>query len=175
MSASPQCEIQIKALKKLSLSALRQKWVELFKTLPSKSARSDYLIRAIAYHLQVKELGGLSPGSAKRLKQAVQDYKATSEVALKPKPLINILHPGARLLREWQGRTHEVLVLEQGFQYRGEKHQSLSVIARKITGTHWSGPRFFGLEASKSNAAYPPDKSGPAFIVDLNRGCAHGL
>ncbi len=61
------------------------------------------------------------------------------------------LRPGARLIREWNGETHEVLVTEEGFQWRGQKWRSLSAIAREITGTHWSGPRFFGVRTGRSH------------------------
>ena len=60
------------------------------------------------------------------------------------------LKPGTRLIREWQGRTYEVLVLEGGFSWEGKPHRSLSAIARKVTGTAWSGPLFFGLRANRS-------------------------
>ncbi|MGI9450483.1 MAG: DUF2924 domain-containing protein [Geminicoccaceae bacterium] len=63
------------------------------------------------------------------------------------------LKPGARLMRAWQGRTHTVLVLDDGFEWQGERHGSLSAIARKITGTRWSGPRFFGLDKPAKEAA----------------------
>lgn len=59
--------------------------------------------------------------------------------------------PGARLVREWHGRTHTVTVTEDGFEYAGMTYASLTKIARKITGTHWSGPRFFGLLRSKAS------------------------
>ena len=60
------------------------------------------------------------------------------------------LKPGTRLIREWEGEAHEVTVLEKGFRWRGQKYASLSPIAREITGTRWSGPRFFGLKSSSS-------------------------
>ena len=56
------------------------------------------------------------------------------------------IKPGTRLLREWQGVTHEVIVLDDGVRYRGETWGSLSAVAREITGTRWSGPLFFGLK-----------------------------
>ena len=62
------------------------------------------------------------------------------------------LKAGAKLVREWRGETHDVLVLEDGFQWRGQHWRSLSAIASEISGTHWSGPRFFGLQA-KAEAA----------------------
>jgi hypothetical protein len=58
------------------------------------------------------------------------------------------MKPGLRLVREWRGETHTVLVLEDGFEWNGNRRRSLSAIAREITGTHWSGPRFFGLKRS---------------------------
>ncbi|MBN8998663.1 MAG: DUF2924 domain-containing protein, partial [Rhizobiales bacterium] len=62
------------------------------------------------------------------------------------------LLPGARLLREWHGKTHVVTVVEEGFDYAGKRYRSLTEIAREITGTHWSGPRFFGLGAAGGKA-----------------------
>ena len=63
------------------------------------------------------------------------------------------LKPGARLVRAWGGETHEVLVVENGFVWRGKTWASLSVIAREMTGTRWSGPRFFGLDKPKAAGA----------------------
>ena len=61
-------------------------------------------------------------------------------------PILSVgLKPGARLVREWRGRTHTVTVTEEGFEYAGANYSSLTTIAKKITGAHWSGPRFFGL------------------------------
>jgi len=70
-----------------------------------------------------------------------------------------LLKPGTRLLREWGGRTHTVIVLDEGFEYDGERYRSLTEIARHITGAHWSGPRFFGL---REPAAKPADVTGAA-------------
>jgi hypothetical protein len=56
-----------------------------------------------------------------------------------------VLKTGARLLRQWRGQTHAVLVGEDGFEYEGQRYRSLTVIAERISGAHWSGPRFFGL------------------------------
>jgi hypothetical protein len=70
------------------------------------------------------------------------EFEANGANSLVSAPL---LKPGTRLLREWQGRKHTVIVLEHGFEYEGERYLSLTQIARRITGAHWSGPRFFGL------------------------------
>ena len=92
--------------------------------------------RFLAFELQAKVEGGLSPALLARL-----DRIAAGEER-KPSPT---LHPGARLLREWNGTTHVVDVLPEGFLWNGRPHRSLSAIARAITGARWSGPRFFGL------------------------------
>jgi hypothetical protein len=56
-----------------------------------------------------------------------------------------VLKTGSTLVRQWRGHTHAVFVRDDGFEYEGERYRSLSVIAKRITGAHWSGPRFFGL------------------------------
>jgi hypothetical protein len=93
---------------------------------------------ALAYRIQQNAYGGLSAASRKRLRQIAQklDFKAQQ-----PSPLV----PGTRLIRQWRGQRHEVRVLERGYLYRGTRYASLSAIACLISGTHCSGPRFFGL------------------------------
>ncbi|HTN64098.1 MAG TPA: DUF2924 domain-containing protein, partial [Devosia sp.] len=89
-------------------------------------------------------LGGLGPTLKRRLADLSQTMEDRGDLG---KARLLKMRPGARLLREWGGRAHEVLVLTDGFEWQGRKWRSLSVIARKITGTQWSGPRFFGLQA----------------------------
>jgi hypothetical protein len=93
--------------------------------------------KAIAYEIQAKAFGGLPVRTKRALKAAV---KADGKPAPPPLP-----GRGTRLVREWHGRLHEVEVLDDSYLYRGERHRSLSAIARAITGTRWSGPRFFAL------------------------------
>ena len=76
------------------------------------------------------------------LKTLAKMFRTTGRVA--PNPGLS-LKPGARLVREWHGRTHTVTVNEDGFEYAGMSYSTLTKVARKITGAHWSGPRFFGL------------------------------
>ncbi len=78
----------------------------------------------------------------RKLRALAQTFKAEIEVL--PSPTIS-LKPGAKLIREWGGKTHCVIVLENGFDFEGRRYSSLSRIAREITGARWSGPRFFGL------------------------------
>jgi hypothetical protein len=70
------------------------------------------------------------------------------------------LKPGARLVREWRGRTHTVTVTEDGFEYAGTSYPSLTRIANKITGGHWSGPRFFGLPAAGTGRSVDGGRNG---------------
>jgi hypothetical protein len=89
-------------------------------------------------------------GSARRPRRKLQTMAKTLRTTgrVGPAPSLS-LKPGARLVREWSGRTHTVTVTEDGFEYAGTNYPSLTKIAKKITGAHWSGPRFFGLLAAK--------------------------
>jgi len=102
----------------------------------------DLLIRGIIYQLQERAYGGLSKAAVRRLEQAAAD--PPSRGAVKPAAPIS-LKPGPRLVREWRGVTHTALIHADGIEWRGQRYRSLSVVARKITGARWSGPRFFGL------------------------------
>jgi hypothetical protein len=99
-------------------------------------------MRGIAYRLQELEHGGLSKATRRTLKTLAKMVRTTGRVA--PDPGL-ALKPGARLVREWHGRTHTVTVKEDGFDYAGSSYSSLTKVALAITGARWSGPRFFGL------------------------------
>jgi hypothetical protein len=71
-----------------------------------------------------------------------------------------MLKTGARLVRQWRGRTHSVLVLEDGFEYEGQRYRSLTMIADRITGAHWSGPRFFGVTKRTSRSLFTAARPG---------------
>jgi hypothetical protein len=124
-----------------SLDELRQEWRRLFYCEPPRLSR-DLLVRGIGYRLQELQHGGLGKATRRKLKTLAKMFRTEGRVA--PDPGLS-LKPGARLLREWHGRTHTVTVTEEGFDYAGVTYPSLTKIAKKITGTHWSGPRFFGL------------------------------
>lgn len=110
-------------------------WLTLHGSPPPKSLSQSLLRRVIAFDIQAKGQGGLSPPTVKALRQ-----KASPA----PKATSRKLKTGARLIRDWNGTTHIVDVVEDGFRWRDKTWRSLSVIAREITGAHWSGPRFFG-------------------------------
>jgi hypothetical protein len=126
-----------------SLDELRREWRRLYHNEPPRISR-DLLILGIAYRLQEIEHGGLGKATLRKLRTLAKTLRTTGRVG--PTPGLS-LKPGARLVREWHGRTHTVTVTEDGFEHAGISYPSLSTIAKKITGTHWSGPRFFGLLA----------------------------
>ena len=127
----------------MSLDELRDEWQRLYHNNPPRISRA-LLILGIAYRLQEIEHGGLGKATLRKLQTLANALRATGRVG--PTPSLT-LKPGARLIREWHGRTHTVTVTEDGFGYAGTSYRSLSTIAKKITGAHWSGPRFFGLQA----------------------------
>jgi hypothetical protein len=134
-------------LPKLDIYELREEWCRLYKADASPHLSRELLIRAVAYRMQEVALGGLRPEPQRQLRQIAQQLKQTGEAAKRFRPQ---LKPGTRLMREWQGRTYEVAVLDDGFSWQGTRCNSLSAIARKITGTAWSGPLFFGLKQTRS-------------------------
>ena len=114
-------------------------WIEFEnQKCPPSSLGKDLLTRGLAYELQAQSSGKLSRRELAELRSYCDRRQGVTRPQIKT---------GARLLRLWKGRTHEVVVLEDGFLWEGEEYENLSVIARAITGTRWSGPRFFGLKA----------------------------
>jgi hypothetical protein len=130
-----------------SLDELRREWRRLYHREPPRLSR-DLLMRGIGYRLQELQHGGLSNSTRRKLKTLAKMFRTEGRVA--PDPGLS-LKPGARLVREWHGRTHTVTVTEEGFDYAGVTYPSLTKIAKKITGAHWSGPRFFGLVRGGAN------------------------
>src|ERR1700732_4368120 len=133
----------IAALPTLSAQELRVARRGLRCGDPTAGSSRDLMLREIAYKMQERAHGGLAPAIKRRLRALAAEVEANGAGAFAPALL---LKPGTRLLREWGGKTHTVIVLDDGFEYDGERHHSLTQIARRITGAHWSGPRFFGLD-----------------------------
>jgi hypothetical protein len=116
---------------------LQERWTQAFGSPAPKRARAPFLQLAVAWHTQM---------------QANEIWRGTAGMnrllrLLRTPTLSKTLSPGTRLVREWQGQTHQVTVLDKGFEYAGQTYASLSAIARHITGTPWSGPLFFGLKS----------------------------
>jgi hypothetical protein len=144
-SADPQIEAELEPLRSMPIVELRVRWREKFKSEPPKAFGPDLLRRSIAYKLQEDVYGGLDRATARLLKQLMAQYTKTPGKIVMPRQIM----PGAVLVRKWKGQPHRVTVLEDGFSFDGKPYESLSEIARLITGTRWNGPRFFGLRKSK--------------------------
>ena len=148
------CREALSRLPTLEIGELRQQWRGLYKTQAPPNLSRELLVRAVAYRMQELALGGLRPEPRRQLLRIAQQFKETGAAKTTSRPN---LRPGTRLLREWQGRTYDVLVLDDGFSWQNTRYRSLSALARKITGTAWSGPLFFGLKLNRrsSQPAYP--------------------
>jgi len=153
-------EDKVAALGDLSYGELVERWTKTHGCPPPKGVKRGLLERSAAYALQARHRGGMSPSGRTALRAAVKRYEVSRQAAAAKEvegatispaaiavalPRRPTLSPGSRLVREWHGRTHTVDVLDAGFRFGGKTYRSLSAIARQITGTQWSGPRFFGL------------------------------
>jgi hypothetical protein len=132
-------EVEIAELTERSTHDLRLAWRRLHRTDPPLGLSRDLLIRALAHQLQERTDGGTSRALRRRLQTAgARNAGASRDTGI-------VLKTGTRLVRHWRGHPHTVLVREDGFEYEGQHYRSLTVITERITGAHWSGPRFFGL------------------------------
>lgn len=138
-------EAELERLRPMPIKELRALWRAKLKSEPPKAFGPDLLRRSIAYRIQEAAYGGLDPATTKLLKQLMAQYAKIPGKIVLPRRI----KPGAILVREWKGESHRVTVLENGFAYAGKTYESLSEIARSITGTRWNGPRFFGLRTEK--------------------------
>jgi len=123
----------------LTPAELRAEWVATTGT-PAPNLGTALLRRLLAQGLQEKRLGALPAMVVRELERSIQHGPVPLAV-----PSTVTISPGARLIREWQGRTIAVLATDDGFLWEERPYRSLSQIAREVTGAHWSGPRFFGL------------------------------
>jgi Protein of unknown function (DUF2924) len=147
-STSTLLRTRLDRLQDLDGAALREEWRRLCRSEPPRISR-DLLMRAVAYRLQELEFGGLPKWARQNLAGATPNARPSNRTEGISKPAELRLKPGARLVREWRGRTHTVMALDDGFEFEGRLYRSLTQIAREITGAHWSGPRFFGLQDRK--------------------------
>jgi hypothetical protein len=136
---------ELAAIAMMTYAELHVAWRRHYRAVPPKKMGRDILELGIAWKMQEIELGGLGTAMKRQIADLARTMEAKSDLA---KPRTVSLKPGSRLLRAWNGMTLEVLVVEDGFLWAGKPWRSLSAIAREITGTRWSGPRFFGLTAT---------------------------
>ena len=132
---------QIAELAHRSTHDLRLAWRRLHRVEPPQGLSRDLLIRALVHQLQEQSYGG----TGRALQRRLQTLTGEREKRGASSDLGAALKTGTTLVRQWRGHTHAVLVRDDGFEYEGQPYRSLSVIAKRITGAHWSGPRFFGL------------------------------
>ena len=141
----PRPPLNLASLTKTSAKSLRALWPEWFDTPLPAHVRHSLLVRALAYRMQEREHGGLSPATRRDL-QAIAD--SGRHRALPHVQQSTPLTPGTHVIREWGNETHQVTVEVTGLVYRWQRYRTLSEIARHITGTRWSGPLFFGVRSS---------------------------
>lgn len=147
----PTLSAELAALATMRYSDLHQAWRRYYRSVPPKKMSRDILELGVALKIQENRHGGLGASVRRQIAALARTMETKSDLA---KPRAVSPKPGARLLRTWEGVTHEVMVGEDGFHWAGKSWRSLSAIAREITGTRWSGPRFFGLNATvESNAS----------------------
>ena len=132
---------EIAGLVDRSTEELRRAWRTIHHTGPPLGLSRDLIIRGLADELQQRAHGSPSRALQRRVRVLAAEFEKGArsfDPGIVPKT-------GATLMRQWRGHTHTVLVREDGFEYDGQRYRSLTVIAERITGAHWSGPRFFGL------------------------------
>lgn len=129
--------------------ALLKIWHDLFDRVPSPALRRESLIPILAFSVQEKVFGGLKESTARKLRELAEVHvvgEVAAQTRLRPKI-------GTRYVREYDGKLHEVTVLDTGYEYDGTIHRSLTEIAKVITGSKWSGPAFFGQRPAKKEVA----------------------
>jgi len=138
---------EIAHLRGLDLHGLRARWKSLFRQQPPPHLPRHLLFAVLAYQLQAGELGDLDPATARLLRQ-IATAGGTREASRLTEAFDRRrteLKPGTILMREWNAQAYRVMVVDAGFAWDGKTYDSLSKVAFAITGTHWNGPRFFGL------------------------------
>ena len=133
---------EIAKLAKMPRDDLRERWQKVHGAEPPERISRGLMVRSLAYRIQEQEYGGLDKNTMRRLRALARSLDTEGEVSPSAGA---ILKTGAKLVREWHGRTYTVAALEEGFEFKGKRYRSLSRIAREITGSRWSGVRFFGL------------------------------
>jgi hypothetical protein len=145
-----QFERELVGLATMSPAQLRDKWQRLFREAPPPFS-ADLLKRGIAYRLQERVYGKLTPASRRHIERLQRQYEKNGEILTEP---CATTKPGTVLIREWRQERHHVLIQNDGYLYRDRHYNSLTQIAIEITGVRWSGPRFFGLRGREGKATF---------------------
>jgi len=133
--------------KPLARQQLETEWMRYFNTPAPKGAKTQFIVRHITWQKEVEEYGGLNTKVKNQLEKLVQDLRLGKEL-ISPNNLV--IKSGTKLLREYKGVKHEVIVDNETYIYQGISYKSLSRIARIITGTQWNGKVFFGVKDAKN-------------------------
>jgi hypothetical protein len=155
---------QVADLPNLTSQELKERWRSLYGTEPPQYNR-EHLIKRLAHRIQELTYGGLSETAKQKMRELLEENGFDEMGGTgKKRPKANREMPviGTCLIREWRGNRYEVTVVEGGFEFEGRRYRSLTAITKAITGTHWSGPAFFGLHS-------PGKKKGPKNIGKENR------
>jgi hypothetical protein len=164
----------------MEIKKLRERWREVLKTEPPPKMQSGFLRLAIAYRLQEQAFGGLKPDTLRKLRKhakLIHTKSPSLESGRSPTGAVAFdaqasLSTGTRLMREWNGSTELVDVVENGFIWRGTLYKTLSATAVAITGTKWSGPKFFGLHGVAKSTAKRSAKSAAPVALPLEAQAA---
>ena len=144
--------VKLQALEQMDYAALSSEWRRLYRSPPPKRVSRALLMLGVAWKIQEQAYGGLGAATKRRLADLTKSMERDGDVT---RNRVAHLKPGAKLVREWRGEAHTVVVVEDGFEWEGRQWRSLSAIAREITGSHWSGPRFFGLNRKAAQQTGP--------------------
>jgi hypothetical protein len=142
-------ESRLAALPALSKEALSDLWKQFFGSTPPTQLRRKLMISILAYRIQERIFTPLNGRVRSRLVKLAHAFETNADVKSASMPR---LRPGTRLVRQWGNQVHLVNVESHGFEYKGGRYQSLSHIARLITGTRWSGPLFFGIKNEQTGS-----------------------
>jgi hypothetical protein len=134
---------QVREIATLDRGSCIERWAAVFGAAPPRYLSVPFMQRVLARELQIRELGNYPPQIRRALKAALGDGQRGEQ----PRRSTS---PGSHLLREWNGRTYRVEVTASGYVLDGQTYASLSTAAKRITGAHWSGPRFFGLTPKRA-------------------------
>ena len=169
----------VASLAALDLAGLRLQWRNVFGGSAPVHLPKPLLARILAYRLQADAFGDLPDAVRRTLEGFGARGSAPGGQAGGqgwPRSTLRRIKPGSILVREWDGRLHRVMALEEGFAWDGKTYRSLSEVARAITGGHWNGPRFFGLTGSRAMAraaaAIAFTEQARMSDVDKDRGVA---
>jgi hypothetical protein len=141
---------QIMALQNKTTKELNDLWDKMFGIPPAVASR-QHMIAKLAYRIQELAYGGLDEATENKIQAAVREISRPKKANEKPyKKFMPML--GTRIVKEYRGTMHEIMVVSNGFAYAGAIYSSLSAVAQKITGTKWNGYKFFQLSRSEHNS-----------------------